>query len=791
MTEAEQLGRSAYQFTVNNIEYAVDSSGVIVKKIGDKLVVAREISYDVRDALMKDPKFAKVADAWGWTKNSAGQLVDSTGDVIGGFWGEAVKENSFFSFLNDVGRVVGAVGKKATDLVGRAWEGGKQGVRFSNNGLDAFSPGAREKLKKKLMKDGKFAFNVDEHGKITTFEPPVLVPNAGVSTVTKVETDAEKSQEIVVAYGDGKKETLTEDKMVMLRNFAMNQWDNERGFKLKVLKENSTDPSERYYTKTGTEYFCTHDAKRRIVSFENTALQLPESAYEAAIKAIYERDIEQGKLDPAFESAIAQYPFMRDMVAKRKTINTPKPENVPQPTPQPEQTGERGLTVMFNSPAGTGQFDLTAEQVDSIRNFVAQKSDSLGGYKLAVWTDDGKGLSPIYYKHNKAKTALCRHGDPSEKAMAFSTSTFKLNETQMHAALLAIAQRDAKNGVIDNNIQTALNELGSGSASSSGWVLGGEDKDGNKDKENGNKSRGQIVQGSDGRFYEIVNGEFKPVDTKQTQIIQGADGKLYQAQGNNLVPVKAQGANTQGQLIQGANGQLYQMGPNGQMVPVQGQGVQEDNRNFFLSAGNWINNSLFGSIASFMPFDLLKKAMMMLGNCIGGLFKAVGYAVEGEWSKAGNELFGWVKDVAITGGIAYGAYWLGKKTGFFGSDEKESSSTSSSSSSNTSGIEDIIKDALANSNNNSSNNSSNNSGSSSGTTQDKVVTENENVYVGITRKTYGEVVGTVQTYTDPKTGTTNRLISTSDRFLTTGAIQDADSGGTVWRVQLDNRKNQK
>jgi hypothetical protein len=107
-----------------------------------------------------------------------------------------------------------------------------------------------------------------------------------------------------------------------------------------------------------------------------------------------------------------------------------------------------------------------------------------------------------------------------------------------------------------------------------------------------------------------------------------------------------------------------------------------DDRNFFLSIGNWLDNSLFGSIANLMPMDLLKKAIQMMGGCISGLFKTVGYMIEGDWGKVGEVGLNWLKDVAITGGLTYGAYTLAKQLNLFSSEESSNSSSSNSSSSN-------------------------------------------------------------------------------------------------------------
>lgn len=134
-----------------------------------------------------------------------------------------------------------------------------------------------------------------------------------------------------------------------------------------------------------------------------------------------------------------------------------------------------------------------------------------------------------------------------------------------------------------------------------------------------------------------------------------------------------------------ANGTGRFAGLTNQGASLTTANASEDDRNFFLSAGNWLDRSLFGSIADMMPIDMLKKAVTMVGGCFSGLFKTVGYMVEGEWDKVGSIGLNWMKDVAITGALTYGAYYLGKELSLFGSseDEKSTSSSSSSSSSGT------------------------------------------------------------------------------------------------------------
>ena len=244
-------------------------------------------------------------------------------------------------------------------------------------------------------------------------------------------------------------------------------------------------------------------------------------------------------------------------------------------------------------------------------------------------------------------------------------------------------------------------------------------------------------------------------------------------------------------FIVGANGQVIgQMGANGQIIGVPSTGTTttaDDDKNFFLSAGNWINGA-FDSLANMIPISLISKFIKMIGNCIAGLFKTIGYVLEGEWGKAGTELFGWLKDAAIVGGVAYGAYFLKNKISeyFKGDDKETTSSNSSSTNTNTStgtssNTNSDLADLLAGILNNSSN-----SGNSNSTDNNQENTDKD-VYVGLNHSSNGQVAGTVTTFTD-SSGTTQRLLNTSDRFLLAGEIRDPDSDGTLWRVKVDKTK---
>ena len=137
--------------------------------------------------------------------------------------------------------------------------------------------------------------------------------------------------------------------------------------------------------------------------------------------------------------------------------------------------------------------------------------------------------------------------------------------------------------------------------------------------------------------------------------------------------------------------------------------------------------------------------------------------------------------MAIVGGVVYGATILKDKLKdiFPSTSSNENSSSSSSSSS---GLEDIIAGALG---------GVTNSGSSSGTANTTTApTVKPDVYVELNHSSAGKVMGEMTTITNAN-GTTERLLTTSDRFLPAAEIQKEGSDGTLWRVQLDTKSKNK
>ncbi|MBQ8250672.1 MAG: hypothetical protein IJY92_02015 [Alphaproteobacteria bacterium] len=554
---------------------------------------------------------------------------------------------------------------------------------------------------------------------------------------------------------------LNADQVKMVRSFARGEFDAENGFKLKVLEDSGESLSSLYYEPdevVGGDYRRKGDTAKHRLSFANTAFTLTNSQYHAALKKINELDRASGRVDPVLESALPRY---------KKTAPTQTDKPVETRTFTPHTPHQDGLKVNFIIP-GTdtnSMVVLSADQVAAIRSFVKGKRDVNGGYKLWVTANSGEPFSPLYYQLNKQGNAYVRIGeDPSSVAVAPSVSTFKLNETQFHAAVLGIFKADAERGYIDPDLKKLVDAM--------------------TPKDNGGKpgqqgpQAGQVVYGPNGQ----------PIGVTGTQTTPQGGQVVYGPNGQPIGVTSGKQTGQQGQVVYGPNGQPIGVtggqvgggviGPNGQVLPATT--TESDAKNFFLSAGNWVNNA-FNSLGNMIPISLISNFIKMIGNCIGGLLKTIGYVLEGEWGKAGTELFGWIKDAAIVGGVAYGAYFLKKKiSNYFKDDEKTSTSSSSSNSSSTNSstntntdLSDLLAGIL--------NNSNNSSGSSS--TDDA----NKDVYVGLNHSSNGQVAGTVTTHTDAS-GTTQRLLDTSDRFLLAGELRDPNSDGTLWRVKVDKTK---
>ncbi len=190
-----------------------------------------------------------------------------------------------------------------------------------------------------------------------------------------------------------------------------------------------------------------------------------------------------------------------------------------------------------------------------------------------------------------------------------------------------------------------------------------------------------------------------------------------------------------------------------------------DDRNFFLSAGNWIDNSLFGSIADLMPVDMLKKAINMIGGCISGLFKTIGYMIEGEWGKVGEVGLNWLKDAAITGALTYGVYYMGKELNLFGSDKEET--TNSSGGTSNSG-------------------SSSNSGNSSNSEKDQQVSVEKETSIKLEHR---PSANSTPVATLDQAG---KLITNgNDRYLATGTILNNGQSSTVFEYNINQQIDSK
>ena len=232
------------------------------------------------------------------------------------------------------------------------------------------------------------------------------------------------------------------------------------------------------------------------------------------------------------------------------------------------------------------------------------------------------------------------------------------------------------------------------------------------------------------------------LDVEFVNVINGRQPAAFSSTAPTLQPNPAQPTNAQQPAIMPTDYQNAGAGLPGTPQP------KEDDRNFFLSAANWIDKSLFGSIADLMPIAFLQRMIQMIGNCFSGLFRTIGYLCEGEYSKAFSTCIGWVKDTAVAAGIAYGAYYVSKKVkGLFGNDDNSVAST--------------LTDSLTTS-----------------------TTTKTDTYVGLKHSAL-EGASSLEDFnaTTPivaKPDMTEQL----DRFATTGTHRSPDDDGTLWRVQV-------
>ena len=103
--------------------------------------------------------------------------------------------------------------------------------------------------------------------------------------------------------------------------------------------------------------------------------------------------------------------------------------------------------------------------------------------------------------------------------------------------------------------------------------------------------------------------------------------------------------------------------------------AEKDERNFLLSTANWLDEKVFNSLAEVMPISALKSLIKMLGGCFSGLFRTLGYLVEGDFSKLWDSALNWLKDVGVVAGLSYAGYYLFKKSGLFSSDKDKTTSS--------------------------------------------------------------------------------------------------------------------
>lgn len=717
-----ETGKEAFKITVENVEYIVDGAGNLYNTTGEYLGVASTYLGDKWKDFLGTEAGGMVASAFDWTLDQTSGVVKTAGGAVVGFLAEGLRD----TWVHKIGHNFYQLGTSVKEY----WTSLKDEYDESA----AQTQKRREALLQQIQQQG--GIKLDETGRIISKNPePIILPTrqtgeANTAGGTTTSLKQPERGDLITLYENGQiVKSLTKAEVDSVCAFAKQSFDAEGGYILKVVGENG-DPSTLYYEPDGV---VGSGYKRRgstkPVNLKPATLILSERQYQAAIQEIYRRQKQLNMKDTAFENAIRQYPFMQQQVQQESFSQ--RQEIIPH-TPH---TGALRVNYLIPGTSNYSMLGLTAEQVQAVRNFVAGKPDTAHqGYQLQVTGNDYQTpVSELYYVPNQQGTAYVRRGSSSQVGIPISEATFKLNETQLQASIMGIMLADAERGYQDPALK-AWYDL---------YVV--------QPKQNQPKA---------GQTQGVLEGG-TPQDVEKG-ITKGS------TQGQGTV----QGTN-QGQTTGTGTGTL----PNGMTQK------EEDSRNFFLSIGNFIDNSVFGPLADMIPISLLSKALRMLGNCISGLFKTIGYVMEGEWSKAGTQLFGWVKDVAIVGGVVYGATILKDKLkDIFPSTSSSENSSSSSSSSSSSGLEDIIAGALS---------GVTNSGSSSGTANTTTApTVKPDVYVELNHSSAGKVMGEMTTITNAN-GTTERLLTTSDRFLPAAEIQKEGSDGTLWRVQLDTKSKNK
>ncbi len=677
-------------------------------------------------------------DNEGQLYNTDGTKVDMSDPKVKSWWGNFLATDTGQTLVKAnqaVLKTTAKLGLNAAEYVvpgALNFFGGQTAVDEYNKAKANVQKGQQE-IREQFQQQG--GITIDEMGRIIykNLDNPLPTSQTTGGTnptgaTTTPQTQPERG-DLITLYENGQiVKSLTKAEIDSICAFAKQSFDAEDGYILRVNGENG-DPSTLYYEPDGV---VGSGYKRRgstqPVNLKPATLILSERQYQAAIQEIYRRQKQLNMKDPAFENAVGQYPFMQQQVQQERI------SQCQEIVPHTPHTGALRVNYLIPGTNNYSMVVLSAEQVKAVRDFIGCRRDTAHqGYKLHVTGNDYQTpVSELYYIPNEQGTAYLRRGDASTVGVPISESTFKLNETQLQAAIMGIMQADAERSYQDPDLKKWYDL----------YII----------------PQPATNQGQSRNPQGMLQGQTRQTGQLEGGIPQGPRQGSGTLQGN-----------TQGQIT-GTAGLLNGMTQK-----------EEDSRNFFLSIGNFIDNSVFGPLADMVPISFLSTALRMLGNCISGLFKTIGYVMEGEWSKAGTQLFGWVKDAAIVGGAIYGITILKDKLKdiFPSSDEKTSSSSNSSSS-----LEDIIAGALGGATNSGSSGSTN-SGSVNTT---PAPTVNQDVYVELNHSSAGQEMGKVQTFTNAN-GTTERLLNTSDRFLPAAEMQNGE--GTLWRVQVDTKTKNK
>lgn len=175
--------------------------------------------------------------------------------------------------------------------------------------LATYGISAEGQINTQIPVNGYAPYNVSAQSAYNPANPSVantgLTNTIGSMGTVVPDTPAATADAIAISYtdknGNEVKQYLTAPQIAAIRNFAKNTRDvsEQTGFKLKITKNNSDDPSDKYYNSSfwGSNYSRNGDENETPLTFDKTAYTLSESQYEAALESIKELDKKRGIVD--------------------------------------------------------------------------------------------------------------------------------------------------------------------------------------------------------------------------------------------------------------------------------------------------------------------------------------------------------------------------------------------------------------------------------------------------------------------------------------------------------------